>query len=173
MAAKQNTTLANKQETLYCSSEGRAGESLREGAVHTDAVTGLMRPVPNCHMLLGGGHIMPVPQDFFLHPHTGRVMAIHGNVAYDPACSALVCTTDLCRGKPGKTLVQMYCTAHSRFDAFCIKHCMQNTIRGYSLRGITSHSSVHPALLLKPKICIWFSFVSCVGVISMIAKNKQ
>ncbi|XP_030237257.1 uncharacterized protein LOC115561364 isoform X2 [Gadus morhua] len=100
MAAKQNSTLANNQETLYCSSAGRAGESLREGAVHTDAVTGLMRPAPNCHMLLGGGHIMPVPPDYFLHPHTGRVMPIHGNVAYDPACSALVCTTDLCRVKP-------------------------------------------------------------------------
>ena len=120
MAAKQNPTLANNQETLYCSSAGRAGESLREGAVLTDAVTGLMRPAPNCHMLLGGGHIMPVPPDYFLHPHTGRVMPIHGNVAYDPACSALVCTTDLCRVKPGKTMVPMSCAAHYRFEALSI-----------------------------------------------------
>ncbi|KAK0146501.1 hypothetical protein N1851_014165 [Merluccius polli] len=76
---------------------GPAGGSPLGGAVHTDAVTGLLRPVPHCHMLLGGGHIMPVPPDFFVHPHTGRVMPIHGNVAYDPAGSALVCTTDLCR----------------------------------------------------------------------------
>ncbi|CAL8351040.1 unnamed protein product [Lota lota] len=88
-------TVLTKEQVIGC-----AGGSLRGGAVHTDAVTGLMRPGPHCHMLLGGGHIMPVPPDYFLHPHTGRVMPIHGNVAYDPACSALVYTTDLCRGKP-------------------------------------------------------------------------
>ncbi|KAJ3590432.1 hypothetical protein NHX12_008383 [Muraenolepis orangiensis] len=73
------------------------GGSVRAAAVYTDAATGLLRPVPRCHMLLGGGHVTPVPPDFFLHPQTGRVMAVHGNVAYDPAASALVCTTDLCR----------------------------------------------------------------------------
>lgn len=41
---------------------------------------------------------MAVPPDFFLHPQTGRVMPIAGNVAYDPASSTLVLTTDSCTG---------------------------------------------------------------------------
>lgn len=49
-------------------------------------------------MLLSSGHTMEVPPDYFLHPHTGRVLPIAGNVAYDPASSALVFTTDSCTG---------------------------------------------------------------------------
>lgn len=67
-------------------------------AVDHDAVTGLMRPNAHSHMLLNSGHTMAVPPNFFLHPQTGRVMPIIGNVAYDPASSTLVVTTDLCRG---------------------------------------------------------------------------
>ncbi|KAJ4935626.1 hypothetical protein JOQ06_017157 [Pogonophryne albipinna] len=65
-------------------------------AVHCDSVTGLIRPNAHSHMLLSGGHTMAVPPDFFLHPQTGRVMPIAGNVAYDPASSTLVFTTDSC-----------------------------------------------------------------------------
>lgn len=103
------------------------GGSLLGVTVHTDAVTGLLRPMPHCHMLLGGGHIMPVPPDFFLHPHTGRVMSIYGNVAYDPANSALVCTTDLCRGKPCFQCTVL--SARSRLDTF--DPSILNTIQGY------------------------------------------
>lgn len=49
-------------------------------------------------MLLSNGHSMAVPPDFFVHPQTGRVLPIAGNVAYDPASSTLVYTTDTCTG---------------------------------------------------------------------------
>lgn len=49
-------------------------------------------------MLLSNGHIMAVPGDYFLHPHTGRLLPTAGNVAYDPVSSSLVFTTDLCAG---------------------------------------------------------------------------
>ncbi|XP_064840268.1 uncharacterized protein si:dkey-103g5.4 [Oncorhynchus masou masou] len=68
------------------------------GAVQTDSVTGLILPKPHTHMLLASGHSMPVPTDFFLHPQTGRLLPIAGNVGYDPASSILVFTTDSCTG---------------------------------------------------------------------------
>ncbi|XP_022055821.2 uncharacterized protein si:dkey-103g5.4 isoform X1 [Acanthochromis polyacanthus] len=71
-------------------------------AVHCDSVTGLIRPNAHTHMLLSSGHTMAVPPDFFLHPQTGRVMPIAGNVAYDPISSTLVFTTDLCSGDDRK-----------------------------------------------------------------------
>ncbi|KAF1394028.1 hypothetical protein PFLUV_G00022250 [Perca fluviatilis] len=67
-------------------------------ALHCDSVTGLIRPNAHSHMLLSSGHTMAVPPDFFLHPETGRVMPIVGNVGYDPASSTLVFTTDSCTG---------------------------------------------------------------------------
>lgn len=50
-------------------------------------------------MLLNSGHTLAVPPDFVLHPQTGQIVPIAGNVAYDPESSALVFTTDLCTGK--------------------------------------------------------------------------
>ncbi|XP_034723644.1 uncharacterized protein si:dkey-103g5.4 [Etheostoma cragini] len=67
-------------------------------ALHCDSVTGLIRPNAHSHMLLSSGHTMAVPPDYFLHPETGRVMPIVGNVGYDPASSTLVFTTDSCTG---------------------------------------------------------------------------
>lgn len=49
-------------------------------------------------MLLGSSHTMAVPPDFFLHPQTGRVLPIAGNVAYDPVSSTLVIAADSCTG---------------------------------------------------------------------------
>nr|XP_061828831.1 uncharacterized protein LOC133614686 [Nerophis lumbriciformis] len=66
--------------------------------LHYDAVTGLIRPNAHSHMLLSSGHTMAVPPDFFLHPHTGHLLPIAGNVAYDPESSTLVITTDSCAG---------------------------------------------------------------------------
>ncbi|CAG6003331.1 unnamed protein product [Menidia menidia] len=66
--------------------------------VHCDSVTGLVHPNAHSHMLLSSGHSMAVPPDFFVHPQTGRVMPIAGNVAFDPTSSTLVPTTDLCSG---------------------------------------------------------------------------
>ncbi|XP_060928461.1 uncharacterized protein si:dkey-103g5.4 [Limanda limanda] len=62
-------------------------------ALHCDPVTGLIRPDAHTHMMLSSCHATTVPPDYFLHPHTGRVMPIAGNLAYDPASSALVFTT--------------------------------------------------------------------------------
>lgn len=68
-------------------------------ALYYDSVTGLVRPNAHSHMLLSSGHTMAVPPNFFVHPQTGRVMPIAGNVAYDPASSTLVYTIDSCTGK--------------------------------------------------------------------------
>ncbi|KAI4904540.1 hypothetical protein NFI96_029604 [Prochilodus magdalenae] len=71
-------------------------------AVHVDPYTGLIQPNSNAHMLLASGHSMPVPPDFFLHPQTGRVLPVAGNVGFDPASSTLVYTADACVGEVGK-----------------------------------------------------------------------
>ncbi|XP_055052386.2 uncharacterized protein [Misgurnus anguillicaudatus] len=71
-------------------------------AVHVDPLTGLIQPNSNAHMLLASGHSMPVPHDFFLHPQTGRLLPVVGNVGFDPATSTLVCTADACVGEVGK-----------------------------------------------------------------------
>ncbi|KAL7831745.1 hypothetical protein AOLI_G00292930 [Acnodon oligacanthus] len=71
-------------------------------AVHVDPCTGLIQPNSNTHMLLASGHSMPVPPDFFLHPQTGRVLPVAGNVSFDPASSTLVYTADACVGEVGK-----------------------------------------------------------------------
>ncbi|XP_060902571.1 uncharacterized protein si:dkey-103g5.4 [Labrus mixtus] len=73
---------------------GTDGSLLTCQALHCDSITGLIRPNSHSHMLLNSGHTMAVPPDFFLHPQTGRVMPIAGNVVYDPASSSLVFTTD-------------------------------------------------------------------------------
>lgn len=73
--------------------------SLRDGlALCCDSLTGLIRPNAGSHMLLSNGRIVAVPDDYFLHPHTGRLLPIAGNVAYDPVSSSLVFTSDLCAG---------------------------------------------------------------------------
>ncbi|KAI5620779.1 hypothetical protein C0J50_19651 [Silurus asotus] len=70
--------------------------------VCVDPCTGLIHPVPNAHMLLASGHSMPVPSDFFLHPQTGRVLPVAGNVGFDPSSSTLVYTADAYVGPVGK-----------------------------------------------------------------------
>ncbi|KAK3531764.1 hypothetical protein QTP70_028289 [Hemibagrus guttatus] len=70
--------------------------------VHVDPCTGLIHPISNAHMLLASGHSMPVPSDFFLHPQTGRLLPMAGNVGFDPSSSSLVYTADACMGEVGK-----------------------------------------------------------------------
>nr|XP_017206661.1 uncharacterized protein si:dkey-103g5.4 isoform X1 [Danio rerio] len=71
-------------------------------AVHVDPLTGLIQPNSNAHMLLASGHSMPVPPDFFLHPQTGKLLPVAGNVDFDPASSTLVFTADAGVGEMGK-----------------------------------------------------------------------
>lgn len=66
---------------------------------HVDPCTGLIHPISNAHMLLASGHSMPVPSDFFLHPQTGRVLPVAGNIGFDPSSSTLVYTADACVGE--------------------------------------------------------------------------
>ncbi|XP_017347105.1 uncharacterized protein si:dkey-103g5.4 isoform X2 [Ictalurus punctatus] len=70
--------------------------------VHVDSCTGLIHPIPNAHMLLASGHSMPVASDFFVHPQTGRLLPVAGNVGFDSSSSTLVCTADACVGEVGK-----------------------------------------------------------------------
>lgn len=79
-------------------------------------MTGLIRPKAHSRMLLSSGHTMTVPPDFFLHPHTGRLMPIAGNVAYDPTSSALVLTTGTCTGNTSRS-----CATFRKFNRFGLK----------------------------------------------------
>ncbi|XP_061637981.1 uncharacterized protein si:dkey-103g5.4 isoform X4 [Phyllopteryx taeniolatus] len=97
LLCRDSATVLNKDSIF--GSDG----SLRDCCpAHYDTVTGLIRPNAHSHMLLGNGHIMAIPSDFFLHPQTGRVLPIVGNVAYDPESSTLVFTTDPCAGDKRK-----------------------------------------------------------------------
>lgn len=61
-----------------------------------DPHTGLMIPNPTTANMLLSDNLtnIPVPQYFFVHPKSGRVMPIEGNVAYDPLASRLSFTAD-------------------------------------------------------------------------------
>ena len=48
-----------------------------------DNVTGLIVPNEGTQMQISSGHLVDVPANFFVHPQTGRVLPVHGNVAYD------------------------------------------------------------------------------------------
>ena len=66
--------------------------------VHVDNVTGLIVPNSGAQMQIASGHVVDVPEDFFVHPQTGRVLPIHGNVAYDTVTSKLIFTVDSATG---------------------------------------------------------------------------
>lgn len=93
-----NTIILLGAHSLLCITTGPDGSLRTCKALDCDSVTGLIRTNTYSLMLLNSGHTLAVPPDFFLHPHTGRVMPIAGNVAYDPASSTLVLTTDSCTG---------------------------------------------------------------------------
>lgn len=102
-----NTLICILVTALYrlCITPGPDGSLRVCKALHWDSVTGLIKANAHSLMLLNSGHTSAVPPDFFLHPHTGRVMPIAGNVAYDPASSALVFTTDSCTGNMNSVCV--------------------------------------------------------------------
>ena len=66
--------------------------------VHIDKVNGLTVPNSGTKMLLATGDVVDVPSDYFVHPETGNVLPIHGNVAYDPVMSKLTITVDTTSG---------------------------------------------------------------------------
>lgn len=63
-----------------------------------NTVTGLIVPNSETQMLLASGEVVDIPHDFFLHPQTGHVLPIAGNVAFDPMSSRLIFTVDSATG---------------------------------------------------------------------------
>ena len=66
--------------------------------VTMDKNTGLIRPKSGSKMVLADGSIVDVPPDYFLHPQTGHVLPVQGNVSYDPVTSRLVFVVDSATG---------------------------------------------------------------------------
>lgn len=63
-----------------------------------DDKTGLIRPKPGTKIVLADGSLSDVPPDHFVHPQTGHVLPIQGNMAYDPVTSRLVFVVDSATG---------------------------------------------------------------------------
>ena len=64
----------------------------------TDPLTGLLRPQSGARMKSADGHVISIPDEYFLHPQTGRVLPIESNVSYDPITSRLIFTADAAIG---------------------------------------------------------------------------
>ncbi|XP_062464681.1 uncharacterized protein LOC134158598 isoform X3 [Pezoporus occidentalis] len=100
---KSKTRILTKQELV--GSNGTAGAP---DVVCMDPITGLLNPYPHCTMLLTGQCPGPVPSDCFLHPETGKVLYVAGNIGYDPIISRLVCVVDSASGKRQKAEVPIF-----------------------------------------------------------------
>uniref|UniRef100_W5MFS5 Si:dkey-103g5.4 n=1 Tax=Lepisosteus oculatus TaxID=7918 RepID=W5MFS5_LEPOC len=87
---------------LWAAGRAPDGTVRASDAVRLDPCTGLIVPSPGAQMLLANGHRMPVPPDFFVHPQTGRVLPVAGNVGYCPVRSRLVFVVDSCSGEADK-----------------------------------------------------------------------
>lgn len=53
-------------------------------------------------MILANGTLADVPADHFVHPQTGHVLPIQGNVAFDPVTSRLVFVSDSATGEAAR-----------------------------------------------------------------------
>ena len=67
--------------------------------VHVHRVSGLIVPNSETEMLTADNQVVEIPPDYFLHPQTGRVLPIQGNVSYDPITAKLIITVDSTTGK--------------------------------------------------------------------------
>ncbi|XP_052642520.1 uncharacterized protein LOC128141605 [Harpia harpyja] len=90
---KAKTRILTKEELVDSNGTARAPD-----VVCVDPVTGLLTPYPHCTMLLTSQCPGPVPSNHFLHPETGKVLHVAGNVGYDPIRSRLVCAVDSASG---------------------------------------------------------------------------
>ncbi|XP_062603182.1 uncharacterized protein LOC134264959 [Saccostrea cucullata] len=70
--------------------------------ISQDATSGLIRPKPGTKMILANGTLTDVPADHFVHPQTGHVLPIQGNVAFDPVTSRLVFVSDSATGEAAR-----------------------------------------------------------------------
>lgn len=66
--------------------------------ISQDANSGLLRPKAGTKMIMASGALSEVPSDYFVHPQTGHVLPIQGNVAFDPVTSRLVFVSDSATG---------------------------------------------------------------------------
>lgn len=69
--------------------------------VKVNPTTGLVMPLGGTQMMTADGAAVDVPADHFVHPQTGRVLPIHGNVAFDTVSTKLICTVDSATGSSG------------------------------------------------------------------------
>ncbi|XP_042688128.1 uncharacterized protein LOC122167537 isoform X2 [Centrocercus urophasianus] len=100
---KAKARILTKQELVDPDGTARAPD-----VVSVDPVTGLLIPSPHCAVLLGSQCSGPIPSNHFLHPGTGKVLHIAGNVGYDPIRSGLVCTVDSASGERQKPEVPIF-----------------------------------------------------------------
>lgn len=75
--------------------------------------TGLIKPKAGAQMIQEDGVVVPVPKDSFIHPQTGHVLPIQGNIAFDPVTSRLVFVVDSATG-----LSQAFCFPFCFFKLF-------------------------------------------------------
>ncbi|TFJ99178.1 NF-kappa-B inhibitor zeta [Platysternon megacephalum] len=100
---KDKTRLLTKEELLDSDGCVRAPDTL-----YMDPITGLLTPNPDCVMLLVNHCPMPVSRDQFLHPKTGKVLPVAGNVGYDPVSSKLISAVDSASGELCKSEVPIF-----------------------------------------------------------------
>ena len=67
--------------------------------MQVDHVTGLLVPTAGALIRLASGEAVAAPHHSFVHPRTGRVLPIAGNVAFDAATSKLVVVADFAEGQ--------------------------------------------------------------------------
>jgi hypothetical protein len=66
--------------------------------ISQEANSGLLRPKAGTKMIMASGALSDVPSDYFVHPQTGHVLPIQGNVSFDPVTSRLVFVSDSATG---------------------------------------------------------------------------
>ncbi|XP_062822611.1 uncharacterized protein LOC134294855 isoform X2 [Anolis carolinensis] len=91
---KEKTRLLTKEELVGPDGAIKAHEVLRQVAT-----TGLMVPRDDAVMLLANHSTKSVPADHFLHPDTGKVLPIAGNIGFDPISFKLIPMVDLASGE--------------------------------------------------------------------------
>ncbi|XP_069752399.1 uncharacterized protein [Narcine bancroftii] len=89
LVKKETLNVLSKEELI-----GADGAIIDRSLLQVDQLTGLLTPSADAIMILANEHTRPVPGSFFLHPHTGRVLPMNGNICYDSAQSCLLPVTD-------------------------------------------------------------------------------
>ncbi|ETE68440.1 Sushi, von Willebrand factor type A, EGF and pentraxin domain-containing protein 1, partial [Ophiophagus hannah] len=93
--------LLNKEKTRVLPKDKlvEPGGSLKtEEVLQQDLATGLIMPNKDVNMLLANRSMKSASPDHFLHPGTGKLLPIAGNVGFDPIKSKLIPVVDLVSG---------------------------------------------------------------------------